>query len=74
MPKLFCVELGIRQRKNLCRMTSSVLIMAKTPADAVEYVTRRCPRLLRRATVQRVFETGHVVVDWPTGDVAIVEL
>jgi hypothetical protein len=55
-------------------MTSSVIVTAKTPEHAVEHVELRCPELLRCATVQRVFEVEHVVVDWPTGDVEIVEL
>lgn len=74
MPTLFCVELGIPQRKNLHRVTNSIIVMADTPEDATSYVGRRCPELLHRAAVQRVFEeVEHVVVNWPTGEVSILE-
>lgn len=70
---LYCVEIGTHTLKNLSRMTSSVVVSAKTPAEAVSYVEGQCPELVRLAAVQRVFEAEHVIVDWPSGDVAIIE-
>jgi hypothetical protein len=74
MTKLFCVELGVNQQNNLCRVTASIIVMATTTADAASYLERRCPEVLRRAEIQRIFEAEHVFVDWPNGEVAIVEL
>lgn len=72
MPTLFCIELGIRETHNLCRMTSSIIAVADKPDDAVAYVERQCPELLRCAAVQRVFEVERVVMDWRSGNVAIL--
>jgi hypothetical protein len=71
--KLFCVEVGCRQGKNLCRMTTSIVVPAKTTADAIRYVEQHFPASLAQGTVQRVFEVMHVVVNWPQGDVEIAE-
>ena len=73
MKKLFCVELGIRQRKNLCRMTTSMVLIAENSEDAIQNVKSRCPRALAQGEVQRVFEVEHVIVYWPTQTISIVE-
>ena len=70
---LFSVEIGIRQRKNLCRMRSSIVVTAETSADAVRYVEQHFPNTVANAEIQRVCEVEHVFVDWPTGTVCIAE-
>jgi hypothetical protein len=70
---LFCVELGQRQTKNYCRMTTSVIVAAKTPENAVRYVEQHLPDALAHAAVQRVFRAQHVLVNWPNGTVKVAE-
>ena len=66
---LFCIELGVRQRKNLCRMTTSVVVPGTNSAD----IQRTIPPFFEHGTVQRVFEAEHVIVNWPIHSIDIVE-
>lgn len=70
---LYCVEIGRRQRKNLCRMLTSIVVPAKSPSGAVRYVESHCSDALVEGSVQRVFEAKHVIVDWPSGAVSIAD-
>jgi hypothetical protein len=69
---LYCIELGVRQAKNLCRMTTSIIAPAKSAADAIRYMEQHFPDALAHADVQRVFEARHVIINWPQGMVDIV--
>ncbi len=70
---MFCVEIGTRQRCNLWRMTTSVVIDAETLEAALLRVDAYRPFLSDGCTVHRVFAVDQVIVDWPTGITAVVE-
>jgi hypothetical protein len=71
--KLFSVEVGIRQQRNLCRMMASIIVVAESPADSISYVEHHCPKIFTHTAIQRVFEVEHVIVNWPCQSVSIVE-
>jgi hypothetical protein len=73
MSDLHCVELGFSQLKNLCRLTSSIVVPSKTPDDALSYVQTHCPEAFRKSKVHRVYPVRHVAVNWPLGSCEIVE-
>lgn len=72
MTKLFCVELGIRQRNNLCRMSTSIVLMAENPDEAICSVKSR-PFSLAQGEVERVFEVEQIIVHWPSQTISIIE-
>jgi hypothetical protein len=74
MANLYCLEIGIRERKNLCRMTKSIVLLAPTPADAIRQANQLHPTLSRCGEVQHVFQASHVIVDWPSGTVDVPEI
>jgi hypothetical protein len=73
MSDLHCVELGFSQLKNLCRLTTSLVIPSKTPDDALSYVQTHCPQALCKSQVHRIYRVQHVMIDWAQGTCEIVE-
>ena len=73
MSYLHCVELGRHQLKNLCGMTHSVVVPAKTSDDALRYLQAHYPEVFRKSKVQQIYRVQHVVVNWPLGECDIVE-
>ena len=74
MSDLHCVELGFAPLKNLYRLTSSIVVPAKTPEDALHYVLKNCPEAVRQSHVYRIYRVRHVLVDWPRGTCEIIEV
>ncbi len=70
---MFCVEIGFQQEHNLWRMTTSVVMDAETPEEALRRMEAYRPFLSNACKVQRVFPVEQVVIDWPTGVTAVVE-
>lgn len=54
-------------------MTSSVVVPANTPDDALTYVQAHCPESLNGTAVQRIYPVKHVIVNWPLGECDIIE-
>ena len=73
MSDLYCIEIGCCPLKNLCRLTSSIIVPSTTPDDALLYVQTNFPKALRKSTVSRVYPVKHVLVDWPMGTCEIIE-
>ena len=73
MSNLHCVELGFSQLKNLCRLTSSIVVPSKTLDDALSYVQTHCPEAFRKSKVHRIYRVQHVMIDWPQGTCEIAE-
>ena len=73
MSGLYCVELAVFQRKNLCRMTTSYVVLSTTPDDALLYIQANFPQSLTKSKVQRIYPVRHVAISWPLGTCEIVE-
>ena len=71
--KLFCVEVGFRQARKTCSVTSSIVVFAKSKAAASRYAQENFHDALLYTQVLHVCEATHVFVDWTSGDVTIKE-
>jgi hypothetical protein len=73
MARLFSVECGPKELPNLCRMTTSIVVLAETPDEAVQYVEIHCPDVLADASIQHVIEAQHVEINWQDGETLVIE-
>ena len=73
MLKLYSVETGFNELPNLTRILTSVVVMANTSDEALQFAQRHYPEALAKGAEHRVVEVEHVVVNWPDGEVVIIE-
>jgi hypothetical protein len=73
MARLFSVECGTKELPNLCRMTTSIVVLTETPDEAVQYVETHCPDVLADASIQQVIEAQHVEINLQDGETVVME-
>jgi hypothetical protein len=73
MTTLFNVETGFKELPILTRILSSIIVMAESKEEALRLAQRHYPEVLAQGTEHRVIEVEHVVVNWPSGEVAVIE-
>jgi hypothetical protein len=73
MLKLFSVECGFLEPPNLTRILFSVVTMAETEDDALQYAQRHYSEALAEGTEHRVVAIKHLIIDWRAGQAVIEE-
>jgi hypothetical protein len=71
--KLYGVETEFQELPNLTRILTSVVVMANTSDEALQFAQHRYPEALAGGDEHRVVEVEHVFVNWPDDSVVIVE-
>jgi hypothetical protein len=71
MLKLYSVESGFLEPPNLTRTLFSVVTMAETEDEALQYAKRHYPEALAEGTEHRVAEIKHLIIDWRAGEAVI---
>jgi hypothetical protein len=71
MLKLFSVECGYFEAPNLTRTLYSIVTMAQTEDEALQYAQRHYPKALSRGSEHRVVEIKHAIIDWRAGEAVI---
>lgn len=66
---MYCIEVGSRRAKNLCRMGQSIIVHGNTILDALELAEEQDRKI---GAVQRVFAVERIVIDWIAGNTTVV--
>ena len=73
MYKLFSVEAGLLETPNRTRILFSVITMAETEEEALQFAQQKYPEALAEGTERRVVQINHVIIDWRAGETVIEE-
>ncbi len=73
MLKLYGVECGYKQSPNLTRILTSIIVMADSKDEALQFAQHRYPEALAQGAEHRIVEVNHVIINWPDGEVAVIE-
>ena len=73
MSKLFSVECGILEAPNRTHILFSVITMAATEEEALQYAQQHYPEALAAGTEHRVVAIKHLIIDWRAGEAVIEE-
>jgi hypothetical protein len=73
MLKLYSVDTGYKQSANLQRILTSIIVIADSSDQALQFAQRHYPEALIAGTEHRVIEINHVIVNWPEGETAVIE-
>jgi LmbE family N-acetylglucosaminyl deacetylase len=73
MRKLYSVEAGHKQNPRLTRILSSVVVLAETKDEALQFARQQYPEALSAGTENRVREIDHVFINWPEGETVVIE-
>lgn len=73
MLKLYSVETGYKQSVDLQRTLTSIIVIAKSPDQALQFAQRHSPEALAQGTEHRIIEATHVYINFPEGEAVVVE-
>ena len=73
MSNLFCVECGFIEAPNFTRIMHSVVLIAETEAEALQYAVQLCPEAFAECLEHRVVQINHLIIDYATGDTVLKE-
>jgi hypothetical protein len=71
--KLFSVEAGLLEAPNRTRILFSVITMAESKDEALQYAQQHYPESLAEGTEDRVVAIKHLIIDWRAGEAVIEE-
>ena len=71
--KLYSVESGLLVESNRTRILFSVITMAATEEEALQFAQQKYPEALAEGTERHVVEINHVLIDWRAGEAVINE-
>jgi hypothetical protein len=69
--RLFSVEAGFLEAPNLTRTLYSIVTMAETEGEALQYANRHYPLAFTEGPEHRVVEIKHAIIDWRAGEAVI---
>ena len=71
--KLYSFESGLLVESNRTRILFSVITMAATEEEALQYAQQHYPEALAAGTEHRVVAIKHLIIDWRAGEAVIEE-
>jgi hypothetical protein len=73
MQRLFSVETGYKQSNNLQRTLTSIIVMAESSDQALQFAQRHYPEALAQGTEHRIIAISHVYLNFPEGEAVVIE-
>jgi hypothetical protein len=71
--KLFSVEAGLLEAPNRTRILFSIVTVADTEENALQYAQQHYPEALAEGTEHRVVALKHLIIDWRAGEAVLEE-
>jgi hypothetical protein len=71
--KLFSVDSGFKEPPNLFRISTSVVVVAESKGEAIQFAQQKYPEVFSEGTECLVMEVNHVTIRWDKGEVAVID-